>query len=157
MRGATEVFLQHHRILRLPHKMTPMIDPHDTWNIIYNARSNRGVSPTSPNAAPATQNDAPKFPRNLSKTDETSFTMRDRSDHDPRMIRAGSAHETVRPQPASQPRLLFALTTSIFYWKIQHFALRLSFQISPNTATATKSDTWTSPNTAPATKSECHD
>ena len=58
MRGATEVFLQHHRILRLPHKMTLMIDPHDTWNIIYNARSNRCVSPTSPNTAPATQNDS---------------------------------------------------------------------------------------------------
>ena len=29
---------------------------------------------------------------------------------------------------SSYPRLLFALTTSIFYWKIQHFALQLSFQ-----------------------------
>ena len=69
---------------------------------------------------------------------------------DPRMIRAGNRH----PQPASQPRLLFRTTTSILYWKIQHFALRLSFQISPNTAPATKSDTSTSPNTAPATKSD---
>ena len=48
----------------------------------------------------------------------------------------------------------FALARSRFYWKLQHFALRLSFQISPNTAPATKSDTWTSPNTAPATKSD---
>ena len=76
---------------------------------------------------------------------------------DPSMIRAGSEHESVTPQPASQPRLLFTPTTSILYWKIQHFALRLSFQISPNTAPATKSDTSTSPNTAPATKSDCHD
>ena len=76
---------------------------------------------------------------------------------DPSMIRAWSEHETVTPQPASQPRLLFTPTTSILYWKIQHFALRLSFQISPNTAPATKSDTSTSPNTAPATKSDCHD
>ena len=75
---------------------------------------------------------------------------------DPRMIRPWSEHETVRPQPASQPRLPFTPTTSILYWKIQHFALRLSFQISPNTAPATKSDTWTSPSTAPATKSNTH-
>ena len=72
---------------------------------------------------------------------------------DPSMIRAWSENETVSPQPASQPRLLFTPTTSSLYWKIQHFALRLSFQISPNTAPATRSDTWTSPNTAPATKS----
>ena len=83
--------------------------------------------------------------------------MRGRSDHDPSMIRAWSNHETVSPQPASQPRLPFTPTTSILYWKIQHFALRLSFQISPNTAPATKSDTRTSPNTAPATKNESHD
>ena len=76
---------------------------------------------------------------------------------DPTMIREWSEHETVSPQPASQPRLLFTLTTSILYWKVQHFALRLSFQISPNTAPATKSDTSTSPNTAPATQNECHD
>ena len=76
---------------------------------------------------------------------------------DPRMIRPWSDHETVSPQPASQPRLPFTPTTSILYWKIQHFALRLSFQISPNTAPATKSDTRTSPNTAPATKKESHD
>ena len=72
---------------------------------------------------------------------------------DPRMIRDRSEHETVSPQPASQPRLLFTPTTSILHWKLQHFALRLSFQISPNTAPATKSDTATSPSAAPATKS----
>ena len=93
---------------------------------------------------------------NLLKTDETSFPMRGRSDHDPSMIREWSENETVRPQPASQPRLAFTPTTSILYWKMQHFALRLSFQISPNTAPATKRDTWTSPSTAPATKSNTH-
>ena len=69
-------------------------------------------------------------------------------------IRAWSDHETVSPQPASQPRLLFEPTTSIFYCKIQRFAPNLTFQLSPSTAPATKSDTWTSPNTAPATKSD---
>ena len=45
-------------------------------------------SPNSPNTAPATKNDRPKSQRNLLKTDETSFPMRGRSDHDPTMIRA---------------------------------------------------------------------
>ena len=157
MRGVTSVIVQTHQILRLPRKMNLMIDPWHKWNVIYNARSNMRHSPKSPNTAPATKNDRPKSQRNWLKTDETSFPMRGRSDHDPRMIRAWSDHETVSPQPASHPRLLFTPTTRILYWKIQHFALWLSFQISPNTAPATKSDTWTSRNTAPATKNESHD
>ena len=168
MRGATSVIVQTHQILRLPRKMNLMIDPWHKWNVIYNARSNMRHSPNSPNTAPATKNDRPESQRNLLKTDETSFPMRGRSDHDPTMIRpwsehdptmirAWSDHETVSPQPASQPRLLFTPTTSILYWKLQHFALRLSFQISPNTAPATKSASSTSPNTAPATQNESHD
>ena len=58
MRGATGVVLQLHQILHLPRKMTVMIDPRHIWNIIYNARSNRNHNPTSPNTAPATQNES---------------------------------------------------------------------------------------------------
>ena len=58
MRGATGVILQLHQILHLPRKMTVMIDPHHIWNVIYNARSNRSHNPTSPNTAPATQNES---------------------------------------------------------------------------------------------------
>ena len=57
MRGATSVIVQTHQILRLPRKMNLMIDPCHTWNAIYNARNNRWHPPTSPNTAPATQND----------------------------------------------------------------------------------------------------
>ena len=46
-----------HQILRLPRKMTVMIDPHHIWNVIYNERSNRNHNPSSPNTAPATQNE----------------------------------------------------------------------------------------------------
>ena len=46
---------------------------------------------------------------------------------------------------------------TILYWKIQHFALRLSPKMSPNAAPATKSDNPTSPNTAPATQNASHD
>ena len=154
LRLPRKVTLALHQILRLPRKMNLMIDPWHKWNVIYNARSNMRHSPNSPNTAPATKNDRPKSQRNLLKTDETSFPMRGRSENDPSMIRPWSEHETVSPQPASQPRWPFPPTTSILYWKIQHFALRLSFRISPNTAPATKSDTCTSPNTAPATNSD---
>ena len=175
------------KILRLPRKVTLIIDPLHTWNVIYNARSNKCHCPNSPNTAPATK----WISWLILDTNETLFTMRGATcvivqTHqilrlprkmtvqnlkeicwkrmkrhfqcaaDPSMIRAWSDHETVSPQPASQPRLPFTPTTNILYWKIQHFALRLSFQISPNTAPATKSDTCTSPNTAPATKSKTH-
>ena len=335
MRGATGVTIQPHQILRLSRRKTHILSPHHIWNVIYSAPSNRCHDPTSPNTAPATQNWIAKFLTKSLKTDETSFPMRGRSDHDPRMIRPWSEHDprmktqtatrlatevtfrphhehfllknttfraqsyiqtftkycachekshlnvtkycachekwhlnftkycachekwhlnftkyctchekwhlnftkyctchekwldccivltyetsfTMRgatgvtiqphqilrlprkielqnfwqnlwkqmkrhfqcgadptmirewsdhdpsmirewkrkPQPASQPRLLFDLTTSIFYWKIQRFAPNLTFKPSPNTAPATKSHTWTSPSTAPATKSD---
>ena len=235
LRLPRKVPLELHQILRLPRKVTLIIDPLHTWNVIYNARSNKCHCPNSPNTAPATKNESHDWSAShmkrylqcaeqqvsLSKltkycachakwiswlildTNETLFTMRGAtcvivqthqilrlprkmtvpnlkeicwkrmkrhfqcaadprmirawSDHDPSMIRPWSDHETVSPQPASQPRLPFTPTTSILYWKIQHFALRLSFQISPNTAPATKSDSSTTPNTAPATKNESHD
>ena len=84
---------QPHQILCLPRKMNLMIDPHHIWNVIYNSRSNSQHPPTSPNTAPATQNDHPRSDRNLPKTAETSFPMRDRSDHDPRPIRDRSDHD----------------------------------------------------------------
>ena len=157
MRGATGNTLQPHQILRLPRKMNVMIAPRHIWNVIYNARSNSQHPPTSPNTAPATQNDRPKSDRNLLKTAETQFPMRGRSENDPTMIREWSDHEPVSPQPAAQQRLLFTLARSRFYWKLQRFPLQLSFQISPNAAPATKSNTWTSPNAAPATQNESHD
>ena len=185
MRGTTGVILQHHRILRLPRKMTVMTDPCHIWNVTYNARNNRCHPPTSPNTAPATQNDCHDWSsshmkrylqcakQHVSSSNITEYCachanwLLKLSQKFPENcwnvtsnagpIREWSENETVTPQPASQPRLLFALATSIFYWKIQHFALRLSFQISPNTAPATESDSSTSPNTAPATKRDCHD
>ena len=113
LRGVTEVFLQHHRILRLPHKMTLMIDPHDIWNVIYNARSNRCHPPTSPNTAPATKNDSLTFHRNFSKTAEASFTMRDRSENDPTMIQEWNRHSATR-----------LATEATFRARREHFVLK---------------------------------
>ena len=57
MRRATGNTLQPHQILRLPRIMNVMIEAHHRWNVIYNARSNRQHPLTSPNTAPATQNE----------------------------------------------------------------------------------------------------
>ena len=73
--------------------MTFMSDPRHIWNVIYNAPSNRGYPLTSPNIVPATKNDSRKFQSNFPKTAETSLTLRERSDHDPRMIREWSGHD----------------------------------------------------------------
>ena len=178
MRGATGVTIQPHQILRLPHRMTRMLDRRHIWNVIYNARSNRCHHPTSPNTAPATQNDSTalssshmkrhlqcaeqqvslsnltkycachqkwhckiseKISKNRWNVISNAGTIREWSENDPTMIREWSENETVSPQPASQPRLLFELTTSIFYCKIQRFAPNLTFKHSPSAAPATKS------------------
>ena len=151
LRLPRKVTLELHQILRLPRKVTLIIDPLHTWNVIYNARSNKCHCPNSQNIL--------RLPRKMTVQSLKEICWKRMKRHfqcaaDPRMIRAWSDHETVSPQPASQPRLLFTPTTSILYCKIQRFALRLSFQNSPNTAPATKSDTWTSPNTAPGTNSD---
>ena len=58
MRAATPFTFQPHQIMRLPRKMNLMIDPSHIWNVIYNARCSKSQPPTSPNAAPATQNES---------------------------------------------------------------------------------------------------
>ena len=117
-----------HQMLRLPRKMNLMIDPHHIWNVIYNAQSNSPHPPTSPNTAPATQNDHPTSNRNYLRTAETSFTMRDRSEHDPSMIREWSENDPRmirprerKPQPAAPQRLLLTLAQEQILLKITTF------------------------------------
>ena len=57
MRGASKVTLQPHQILRLPRKMNVINDLRHIWNLISNAWSKSSHPPTSPNTAPATQNE----------------------------------------------------------------------------------------------------
>ena len=52
--------------------------------------------PTSPNTAPATQNDSPKFPRNFSRK---QLKRHFQCGADPSWIRAGSEQETVIRNP----------------------------------------------------------
>ena len=57
MRGATRVTVQLHQILRLPRRMNVVDDLRHIWNVISNAWSKERHPPTSPNTAPATQNE----------------------------------------------------------------------------------------------------
>ena len=132
--------------MRLSRKMTRMIDLAHIWNVIYNARSNSAHPPTSPNIAPATQNGVPKYEENLLKTVEASFAMRGRP---------WSEHEIAKLNPPVRGAYFYPSATHLIsYGKLQHFALWLSIQISPNIAPATKSHSPRSPNVVPATNSD---
>ena len=72
-----------------------------------------------------------KMSKNRWNVISNAGTIREWSEHDPTMIWP----QKRKTQPASQPRLVFELTTSIFYCKIQDFAANLTFKPAPNTAT----------------------
>ena len=57
LRLPRKMTLELHQILCLPRKMTRIIHPHDMSHVIYNAQRNSTHPPTSPNTAPATQNE----------------------------------------------------------------------------------------------------
>ena len=82
-------------------------------------------------------------------------TIRRQSDDNPTIIRPWSDHDP-RIKSSSRTRrfgdLSRLILETILYWKIQHFALRLSPKMSRNAAPATKSHAPTSANTAPGTK-----
>ena len=152
-----------------------MSDPRHMWNVISNARSNRCHPPTSPNTAPATQNDSPKFHRNFSKTDETSFTMRDRSENDPSMKPSVRNPPRNRGYFSRSPRAFatekYNISRSGYHSKFHemlHLPRKVTFElhqiekmalmIDPrHNARSNRCHLPTSPNTAPATKSNCHD
>ena len=92
MRGASQVTLQPHQILRLPRKMNLMIDPRHIWNVIYNAQSKQSHPPTSPNTAPATKFWVQDF-------SETSLNCFRQYKDDSRIIRPWSEHEIVISHP----------------------------------------------------------
>ena len=115
-----KVTLELHQVLRLPRIRTHILNHHRIWNVIYNARNNRCHDPTSPNTAPATKNDTARFQRKSPKTGETSFPMRGRSDHDPRMIRPWSENDpTMKTQTAT--RLASEVTFRAHH---EHFLLK---------------------------------
>ena len=132
-------------------KETLMIDPPHTWNVIYNAQSNRTHPPTSPNIARATQNDSHDWSSHIWKV---FYNVRSNRTHPPTSPNSAPATQNdfhdwscshmkryLQRADTRSPRLLFALWRRILYWKLQHFALRLSTHISLDATPATKSRT----------------
>ena len=165
MRGTTRVILQLHQILRLPCKMNLMIDPHHIWNVIYNARSNKSHSPTSPNTAPATQNEshdwsASHMKRHLQCAEQlvpssnlTKYCACHEKwiscwilfTHETLFTMRGATGNVLQPhQILRLPRKMNFMLNSLHTWNAIYNA-RCDKQHPP-----------TSPNTAPATKNESH-
>ena len=133
MRGATTVTFHCHQKMHLPRNINLMIDPRHIWNVIYNARSNTGYCPTAPNTAPATK----FWVQDVSGKSLNCFRQ---YKDDSAMIWAWS-EDNPKIKSSSRTRRFGDLTRpileTILYWKIQHFALRLSPKMSPNAAPAT--------------------
>ena len=155
MRGASQVTLQPHQILHLPHKIHVISDLRHIWNVISNARSQSSHPPTSPNTAPATKSWRSRFAR---KIGEVLPPIERRFDHNPRIIRGyPTISEDIRRYPriksSSRTRRFGDLTRpsleTILYCKIQHVASPLSPKMSRSAAPVTKSH-------APATQNQCH-
>ena len=98
LRAVTHITLQHLQILHLPQKVTFMIDPRHIWNVVYNARTNRGYPPTPPNTSPATKNASLKS-KISTKFPEKNWNV---IFYIAKAIWAWSEHETVSLQLASQ-------------------------------------------------------
>ena len=180
MRGATLVTVQHHQILRLPRKMTLMIDPRRIWNLIYNARSNTGYRPTSPNTAPATKfwrQDQRKIPELLQYKDDSAM-IRPWSEHirtylisHPPLRRPYSFHladafcmeKNSRSGylPKFHELLRLPRKVTLQLHQILRLPRKVTLMINPRhiwnviyNARSNRSHPPTSPNTAPATKNE---
>ena len=164
LRLPRKVTLQHHQMLRLPRKVTFQIHQ------------------IHPDIAPTTQNDSHDWScshmkhhlqcaeEQVSPSDVTKYraghakiALQNRKGICWKRVKrhwhCGADSNMIGPwtghlAPARSPRLLVQLWRQVLYWRLHHLALRLSTQISPNAAPATKSDTPTSPHTAPATRSD---
>ena len=166
MRRATGITLQLHQILRLPRKMNLMIDPHHIWNVIYNAQSNRHHPPTSPNTAPATQNESHDWstsymkrhlqcaeqqstPSNLTKYGACHakwISWLIRITYETSFTMRGATGITLRPhQILRLPRKMNRLIDPHQIWNVIY------------NARSSRHHPATSPNTAPATQNESHD
>ena len=165
MRKATGITLQPHQILRLPRKRNVMIDPSLKWNVIYNARSNRNLPPTSPNTAPATQKECHDWsfsrmkrhlqcakqqasPCNLTKycaCHAKGRTVLFLLTYETSFTMRGAKGITLQPhQILRLPRKMNLMIDRAHIWNVI------------SNAQSSKSHPPTSPSTAPATQNESH-
>ena len=148
MRRASNVNLQPQQILRLPRNLQVQDCSGNSLNCFRQYKDDsRIIRPWSEDdprmIRPWNRHLAPAASETLLVR---SWRFRAWSEDDPTIK---SSSRTRRFGDLTRPIL-----ETILYWKIQHFALRLSPKMSRNAVPATKSHTPTSPNTAPATQNE---
>ena len=162
MRGGTGVTIQLHQILRLPRKMNLMIDPRLTWNVIYNARSNRNHNPTSPNTAPATQKESHDWSASHMKR---HLECAERQESPSTFTKYCACHAKwiswlIRLTYETSFRMRGASKVNLEPHQILRLPRKINLMIDPRhiwnviyNARSKHSQPPTSPNTAPATKS----
>ena len=114
-----------------------MIDVRRIWNVMYNARSNRSHPPTSPNTAPATQNDCDDWSASHMKR---HLQCAEQQDSQSNFTKYCACHAKWIPW-----------LIRVSHMK-RHFDPRHIWNVIYN-ARSKQSHPLTSPNTAPATKS----
>ena len=166
MRGATGITIQLHQTLRLPRKMNLMIDPRHIWNVIYNARSNQSHPPTSPNTAPATQNEshdwsASHIKRHLECAEQAKATSN--------LTKYCACHAKwiswlIRVTYETSFTMRGATNVKRQVHQILRLPRKMNLMIDPrhiwnviSNARSKQCHPLTSPNTAPATQNESHD
>ncbi len=129
LRAVTHITLQHLQILHLPQKVTFMIDPRHIWNVVYNARTNRGYPPTPPNTSPATKNASLKSKistKFLEKSWNVIFYIAKAiwawSDHDPSMKPSvyNSPRNATKSDPPTSPNTAPATKSDFHNWSSSH-------------------------------------
>ena len=162
MRGGTGVTIQLHQILRLPRKMNLMIDPRLTWNVIYNAWSNRNRNPTSPNTAPATQKESHDWSASHMKR---HLECAERQESPSTFTKYCACHAKwiswlIRLTYETSFRMCGASKVNLEPHQILRLPRKINLMIDPRhiwnviyNARSKHSQPPTSPNTAPATKS----
>ena len=126
MRGATALTLQPRQILRLPETCL-------SWLVLLAYETSCTMR------RPTRVTQILRLPRKIAPQNLREICWQRMKRH----LHCGAYSRTIQPRTrhpahARQARSLFVLRRCILQWKLQHFALRLSTQISPNAAPATK-------------------
>ena len=139
-----------------------MIDVRRIWNVIYNARSNRSHPPTSPNTAPATQNESHDWSASHMKRHLQCAEQQESSSNFTKYCACHAKWISwlIRVSHETSFTMRGATGITIQLHQILRLPRKMNLMIDPRlpwnviyNARSNRSQPPTSPNTAPATKS----
>ena len=147
-------------------KSVLLIDPHHIWKVIYNARSNKSHPPTSPNTAPATQNESHDWPCSHM---EGHLQCAEQQESSSNFSKYCACHAKwiswlIRITYETSFTMRGATRVILQLHQILRLPRKMNLMIDPHhiwkviyNARSNKSHPPTSPNTAPATQNKSHD